>query len=213
MKVPASHHRLVSLAIMETFVRYNRVLQHSQHCLPSVLQTFLGDKGIGHPDKVIDQPPSSSVHLCYSSALHHRQHFWPGMLQACLIDNAIIHPGKEIASSHVPIADLLRILQDADGVLSSFIVRLLQISYALTCTIARLHGPEALPHHLPSNVQAVGTRACYLFSRLAKSLRQNLRPLLSDILVRLQPHLAHILANPLPEAEPATKGAASSAGL
>ena len=57
MKVPASHHRLVSLAIMETFVRYNRVLQHSQHCLPSVLQTFLGDKGIGHPDKVIDKPP------------------------------------------------------------------------------------------------------------------------------------------------------------
>ena len=55
----------MSLAIMETFVRYNRVLQHSQHCLPSVLQTFLGDKGIGHPDKVIDQPPSSSVHLCY----------------------------------------------------------------------------------------------------------------------------------------------------
>ncbi|CAK0782799.1 hypothetical protein CVIRNUC_005994 [Coccomyxa viridis] len=104
MKVPASHHRLVSLAIMETFVRYNRVLQHSQHCLPSVLQTFLGDKGIGHPDK------------------------------------------------------------------------------------------------------AVGTRACYLFSRLAKSLRQNLRPLLSDILVRLQPHLAHILASPLPEAEPAAKG-------
>ena len=53
MKVPASDHRLVSLAIMETYVRYNRVLQHSQHCLPGVLQTFLGDKGIGHPDKVI----------------------------------------------------------------------------------------------------------------------------------------------------------------
>lgn len=59
-----------------------------------------------------------------------------------------------------------------------------------------------------THVQAVGTRACYLFSRLAKSLRQNLRPLLSDILVRLQPHLAHILASPLPEAEPAAKGAA-----
>ena len=63
------------------------------------------------------------------------------------------------------------------------------------------------------NVQAVGTRACYLFSRLAKSLRQNLRPLLSDILVRLQPHLAHILASPLPEAEPAAKGAAWRSGL
>ena len=68
-------------------------------------------------------------------------------------------------------------------------------------------------HHVLANVQAVGTRACYLFSRLAKSLRQNLRPLLSDILVRLQPHLAHILASPLPEAEPAAKGAASCSGL
>ena len=68
--------------------------------------------------------------------------------------------------------------------------------------------------YLPPNVQAVGTRACYLFSRLVKSLRQNMRPLLSDILVRLQPHLAHILANPLPEAEPAAKGAfASSSAL
>ncbi len=56
-------------------------------------------------------------------------------------------------------------------------------------------------------MQAVGTRACYLFSRLVKTLRQNMRPLLSDILLRLQPHLAHILANPLPEAEPAAKGA------
>ena len=58
----------------------------------------------------------------------------------------------------------------------------------------------------PSCMQAVGTRACYLFSRLVRSLRQNMRPLLSDILLRLQPHLAHILANPLPEAEPAAKG-------
>ena len=58
-------------------------------------------------------------------------------------------------------------------------------------------------------VQAVGTRACYLFSHLVRSLRQNMRPLLSDILLRLQPHLAHILANPLPEAEPAAKGAVS----
>ena len=70
MKVPASHHRLVSLAIMETFVRYNRVLQHSQHCLPSVLQTFLGDKGIGHPDKVTDQHSFISVYpprICTAS--------------------------------------------------------------------------------------------------------------------------------------------------
>ena len=51
MEVPASGHRLVALAIMETYVRYTRVLQHALHCLPTVLQTFLGDRGIGHPDK------------------------------------------------------------------------------------------------------------------------------------------------------------------
>jgi exportin-T len=55
-------------------------------------------------------------------------------------------------------------------------------------------------------MQAVGTRACYLLSRLVKVLRQNMRPLLSDILVRLQPHLAQILAQPLPEAESYAKG-------
>ncbi len=68
MKVPASHHRLVSLAIMETFVRYNRVLQHSQHCLPSVLQTFLGDKGIGHPDKVINICVSTTDLHCLTAS-------------------------------------------------------------------------------------------------------------------------------------------------
>ncbi len=51
MEVPASEHRLVALAIMETYVRYTRVLQHALHCLPAVLQTFLGARGIGHPDK------------------------------------------------------------------------------------------------------------------------------------------------------------------
>ncbi len=51
MEVPASEHRLVALAIMETYVRYTRVLQHALHCLPAVLQTFLGTRGIGHPDK------------------------------------------------------------------------------------------------------------------------------------------------------------------
>lgn len=69
------------------------------------------------------------------------------------------------------------------------------------------HDDLALSVDSPPSMQAVGTRACYLFSRLAKVLRQNMRPLLSDILVRLQPHLAHILANPLPEAESAAKGA------
>ncbi len=51
MEVPASEHRLVALTIMETYVRYTRALLHALHCLPAVLQTFLGSRGIGHPDK------------------------------------------------------------------------------------------------------------------------------------------------------------------
>ena len=54
--------------------------------------------------------------------------------------------------------------------------------------------------------QMVGMRACYLFSRLVKALRQNLRPLLPDVLLRLQPHLAHILAHPVDETAPSAKG-------
>ena len=70
MEVPASDHRLVALAIMETYVRYCRVLQHSPQCLPVVLQTFVGDRGIGHPDKASPalsayaaQPLSNDVSL------------------------------------------------------------------------------------------------------------------------------------------------------
>ncbi len=55
-------------------------------------------------------------------------------------------------------------------------------------------------------VQAVGMRACYLFSRLVKGLRQNLLPLLPNLLVRLQPHLTHIVSTPLPDSTP-TKSA------
>ena len=62
MEVPASDHRLVALAVMETYVRYARVLQHSPHCLPGVLQTFLGPKGIGHPDKASPQASSATAH-------------------------------------------------------------------------------------------------------------------------------------------------------
>ena len=56
MDVPASEHRLVALTIMETYVRYTRVLLHALHCLPAVLQTFLGTRGIGHPDKASRAP-------------------------------------------------------------------------------------------------------------------------------------------------------------
>ena len=41
-------------------------------------------------------------------------------------------------------------------------------------------------------------RACYLFSRLAKLLRQTLAPFLPDILVSLQPLLDAIAGDPLP---------------
>ena len=55
--------------------------------------------------------------------------------------------------------------------------------------------------------QMVGMRACYLFSRLAKTLRASLRPLLPDVLQRLQPHLASIVAHPLPDTSSLAKGA------
>ena len=55
-------------------------------------------------------------------------------------------------------------------------------------------------------LQTVAMRACYLFSRLAKSLRQNLKPLLPEILNSLQPHLRIIVTTPLPDSEPAVKG-------
>ena len=60
MEVPGSEHRLVALTIMETYVRYTRVLQHALHCLPAVLQTFLGKRGIGHLDKASHTPCLSS---------------------------------------------------------------------------------------------------------------------------------------------------------
>jgi exportin-T len=55
-------------------------------------------------------------------------------------------------------------------------------------------------------MQAVSMRACYLFSRLVKGLRHNLRPLLPNLLVRLQPLLAHIASVPLPESALSSKG-------
>ena len=56
--------------------------------------------------------------------------------------------------------------------------------------------------------QEVSTRACYLFSRLAKLLRQTLAPFLPDILASLQPLLATIAGDPLP---PSANGASALA--
>ena len=71
-------------------------------------------------------------------------------------------------------------------------------------------------------MQDVSLRACYLFSRLAKLLRQPLARFLPDILASLQPLLAVIAADPLPESEasmaalarvPSGKGSAAFPGI
>lgn len=56
----------------------------------------------------------------------------------------------------------------------------------------------------------VSTRACYLFSRLVKILRQNVRPYLPDVLASLEPHLQRIATTPLAAA--AGGGAAGGGG-
>eukprot|EP00884_Botryococcus_braunii_P015515 jgi/Botrbrau1/2647/Bobra.0203s0001.1 len=94
-EVPSSGHRLVALALMETYVRYARVLQQEPQYIPTVLAAFLGPRGMAHPDSV------------------------------------------------------------------------------------------------------VSVRACYLFSRLCKPLRQHLRPILPNVLASLQGHLDRIAKNPL----------------
>lgn len=50
--LPAAGHRLVALVVMETFVRYARVLQQSQALLPAVVLAFLDARGLGHPSEV-----------------------------------------------------------------------------------------------------------------------------------------------------------------
>lgn len=49
---PSANHRLVSLALMETYVRYNRVLAQHPQVLSRILGFFLGENGIGHKDTV-----------------------------------------------------------------------------------------------------------------------------------------------------------------
>ncbi len=55
-------------------------------------------------------------------------------------------------------------------------------------------------------------RACYLFSRLAKLLRQTLAPFLPDILASLQPLLVAIAADPLPQSPNGAALARSTSG-
>ncbi|KAL0051899.1 hypothetical protein WJX82_004175 [Trebouxia sp. C0006] len=93
-EVPAWHHRLVVSALLETYVRFSKVMQQNQEYIPNVLAVFLGDSGMGHPD------------------------------------------------------------------------------------------------------EAVSTRACYLFSRLVKALRQNIRQFVREVLHSIQGHLVRIATHP-----------------
>lgn len=67
-------------------------------------------------------------------------------------------------------------------------------------------GQTGLGH--PSD--AVPARAAYLFCRLCKSLRSQLRPLVPDVLRSLQPHLAAIAATPIVESATSKAAGASS---
>jgi exportin-T len=57
----------------------------------------------------------------------------------------------------------------------------------------------------------VSTRACYLFSRLVKLLRANLRPYAVEVLTSLQPHLVTVATVPPPAAAAAAPDAAAAA--
>ncbi|KAL4444906.1 hypothetical protein ABPG77_003956 [Micractinium sp. CCAP 211/92] len=78
---------------------------------------------------------------------------------------------------------------------------------ALAAVVPRFLDEHGMGH--PS--EAVAKRAAYLFCRLAKQLRAQLRPLVLDILQRLEPHLAAIAATPTPEA-PQTKSSGVTGG-
>ncbi|GAX84343.1 hypothetical protein CEUSTIGMA_g11765.t1 [Chlamydomonas eustigma] len=93
--LPSARHRLVAMAVLETYVRYSKILQHHQNVIPSAIMTFLDERGMGHP------------------------------------------------------------------------------------------------------AEDVSTRACYLFARLSKLLRNNLRPFVPTILQSLHPHLSRIATRPL----------------
>ena len=70
-------------------------------------------------------------------------------------------------------------------------------------------GPIGLGH--PS--ESVPPRAAYLFCRICKVLRQQMRPLTRDILQSLRPHLLSIASTPLDEKASANKAAGASGGI
>ena len=60
--LPWAKHRLVSLAIMETYVRYSKVLAQYPETLRSALSFLLGEHGISHPDEVNPPRPELPHH-------------------------------------------------------------------------------------------------------------------------------------------------------
>ena len=61
-------------------------------------------------------------------------------------------------------------------------------------------------------LQAVSTRACYLFSRLVKVLRQNIRAFVREVLHSIQGHLVHIATHPPAEGGQGTSKAGGPGG-
>lgn len=54
MQVPAAKHRLVALALLETYVRYSRVAAAGGGtALPAVAARFLDSRGMGHPCEAV----------------------------------------------------------------------------------------------------------------------------------------------------------------
>lgn len=51
--LPAGQHRLVALAVLETCVRYCKLLQQHQGSIPGVLGLFFGTRGLGHPSPTV----------------------------------------------------------------------------------------------------------------------------------------------------------------
>lgn len=53
-QVPAAKHRLVALALLETYVRYSRVAAAGgNNALPAVVARFLDSRGMGHPCEAV----------------------------------------------------------------------------------------------------------------------------------------------------------------
>jgi len=57
-EIPSSHHRVVSLAVLELYMRRCKVAMHHQSEFPKVLSTFIGNRGIRHPSEVLNKIPS-----------------------------------------------------------------------------------------------------------------------------------------------------------